>query len=179
MIHPIKHFITITRHRHRVIVACFRCGIGLQGLGHDLSKYTPAEFLPGMRYYTGYKSPNDTERRLFGYSSAWMHHKGRNKHHYEYWSDFDIQSGRYAPVPMPRRYVAEMFCDRVAASQIYLGKEYEPSYPLAYYLNGADRRNIHPKTGEEIEFLLRMLAERGEVETYAYIRSWVKAGENG
>ena len=47
--HPIKHFITITRHRHMVIKYCFKMGIGFQGLFHDLSKYTPTEFLAGCK----------------------------------------------------------------------------------------------------------------------------------
>ena len=174
MIHPIKHFITITRHRHCVMTACFRCGIGWQGLLHDLSKYSPAEFFAGARYYSGTRSPNEAERRRYGYSPAWMHHKGRNKHHFEYWTDFNLLTGYYGAVKMPRRYVAEMFCDRVAASKIYRGKDYDDSYPLAYYLNGSDRRNIHPETGEEIEYLLRLLAEHGEKETFAFIRRWLK-----
>ena len=82
MAHPIKHFRTITRHRHAVIRNCFKAGIGWQGLFHDLSKYTPTEFIPGAKYYLGTRSPNEEERRLFGFSRAWLHHKGRNKHHY-------------------------------------------------------------------------------------------------
>lgn len=47
MAHPIKHFITITKHRHRVMLHCFKAGIPFQGLTHDLSKYSPTEFIPG------------------------------------------------------------------------------------------------------------------------------------
>ena len=81
--HPIKHFITITHHRHKVIAHCFKAGIGFQGLFHDLSKYTFTEFRPGAKYYQGTRSPNEKERELFGYSLARIHHKGRNKHHFE------------------------------------------------------------------------------------------------
>ena len=70
--HPIKHFRTITKHRHKVISHCFKAGLGFRGLLHDLSKYSPAEFIPGAKYYNGKRSPNVTERELFGYSSAWM-----------------------------------------------------------------------------------------------------------
>ena len=83
--HPIEHFRTITRHRHMVLRHCIKAGIPLQGLLHDLSKFTPTEFIPGMLYWQGTRSPNEKERELFGYSEAWMHHKGRNKHHFEYW----------------------------------------------------------------------------------------------
>ena len=59
---------------------CFRIGLYKQGLLHDMSKYSPTEFLVGCRYYKGYMSPNNAERADRGYSSAWLHHKGRNKH---------------------------------------------------------------------------------------------------
>ena len=79
----LNHFNTITKHRHQVIKHCFKAGIGFQGLFHDLSKYTFTEFRIGAKYYMGYKSPNDVERMEKGFSSAWMHHQGRNKHHFE------------------------------------------------------------------------------------------------
>ena len=49
MAHPIKHFVTITKHRNKVVVHCFKAGIGWQGLFHDLSKYSPTEFIPGAK----------------------------------------------------------------------------------------------------------------------------------
>ena len=87
MAHPLGHFKTITKHRHKVIRNCFKAGIFWQGLRHDLSKYSPTEFIPGAKFYLGTRSPNEKEREVYGYSMAWMHHKGRNKHHYEYWYD--------------------------------------------------------------------------------------------
>ena len=98
MIHPIRHFITITKHRHRVIINCFKAGIGFQGLFHDLSKYSLTEFIPGAKYYMGIKSPNETERNECGYSSAWLHQKGRNKHHFEYWTDYSPVHKKVMPV---------------------------------------------------------------------------------
>ena len=83
--HPWKHFCTITRHRWKVCSHCFRVGLYWRGLTHDLSKYSPTEFWTGAKYYQGTRSPNSYERELYGYSAAWMHHKGRNRHHYEYW----------------------------------------------------------------------------------------------
>ena len=88
------HFCTITRHRHQVIKHCKKAGILWQGLRHDLSKYTPTEFIPGVKFYTGHRSPNEGEREVFGYSKAWMHHKGRNRHHFEYWVDYNIETHR-------------------------------------------------------------------------------------
>ena len=175
MSHPIKHFKTITRHRHAVIRHCFKCGIGWQGLFHDLSKYSPTEFIAGARYYLGTRSPNEKERELFGYSLAWMHHKGRNKHHFEYWVDLNIATKQYEPVPMPTRYVTEMFCDRVAACKIYRGKDYTDSSALEYFLRGNARSKMHEKTADLLEAWLRMLAEKGEKETFKYIKSINKA----
>ena len=85
------HFETITRHKLLVMKYCFACGLYEQGLAHDLSKYSPTEFIPGCIYYQGDHSPNEAERLARGYSSAWLHHKGRNKHHLEYWIDYSIK----------------------------------------------------------------------------------------
>ncbi len=164
------HFWTVTRHRHQVMVHCAKAGIFWQGLRHDWSKYSPTEFIPGVKYYTGKRSPNEGEREKYGYSMAWMHHKGRNKHHFEYWSDYNLETKRNEPVEMPYNYVIEMFCDRVAASKIYNGKNYKQTDPLTYFSRRKPHRSIHIKTREELEKLLVMLAEKGEEETFRYIR---------
>lgn len=169
------HFLTITRHRHKVIAHCAKAGILWQGLKHDLSKYTPTEFIPGVKYYTGKRSPNEGEREEYGYSKAWMHHKGRNRHHFEYWTDYNIKTHRNEPVEMPYNYVVEMFCDRVAAGKIYNGKDYKQTSPLEYFEKRKTSRSIHPKTSDELEILLRMLATKGEKETFKYIRNRLKA----
>ena len=166
----IKHFITITKHRHAVIRHCKKAGILWQGLFHDLSKYTPSEFICGAKYYQGDKSPNDKERRVFGYSSAWMHHKGRNRHHFEYWTDYSPETGKYGPVKMPLKYVKEMFCDRIAASKIYQGENYTESHPIEYFERGRGNRLIHPETSDFLEKLLIMLRDEGEDKTFEYIR---------
>lgn len=171
MSHPFLHFRTITKHRHRVIAHCFRAGIGLGGLFHDLSKYSPIEFIPGMRYYQGTRSPNERERELFGYSAAWMHHKGRNRHHFEYWNDLNPKTKAYEPVRMPTRYLKEMFCDRVAASKIYQGGKYTDRHPLDYFLRGNARMKMHPDTADVLQSWLTMLAEQGERATFAHIKS--------
>ena len=167
----IKHFITITKHRHAVIRHCKKAGILWQGLFHDLSKYLPSEFISGAKYYQGDKSPNDKERRLFGYSSAWMHHKGRNRHHFEYWTDYSPETGVYGPVKMPVNYVKEMFCDRLAASKIYQGDKYTDSHPIEYFERGRKNRLIHPETSDILEKLLIMVRDEGEEKTFEYIRN--------
>ncbi len=166
-----RHFTTITYHKYLVMKGCFAVGLIKQGILHDLSKYSPAEFLVGAKYYQGTRSPNNAEREAIGYSTAWLHHKGRNKHHYEYWIDYSMtQTKGFVPVPMPEKYIVEMFMDRIAASKVYNDKNYDKSDPLKYYNYGKEYAPIHEDTKKKLEFLLEMLAEKGEKETFMYIR---------
>lgn len=165
-----KHLNTINEHKIEVGKNCFRCGLYKQGILHDLSKYSWTEFSVGAKYYQGTRSPNEAEREDKGYTSSWLHHKGRNKHHFEYWTDYDPKTRLMSPVKMPTKYVIEMFCDRVAASKIYLKDKYKEDEPLKYYMRAKKIRVIHPESAELIETLLKMLAEKGEKETFAYIR---------
>lgn len=173
-----NHFRTITRHRHLVIRHCWKAGIFWQGLRHDLSKYSPTEFLPGARYYQGNRSPNEKEREVLGYSVAWMHHKGRNKHHFEYWNDYNPKEKRVMPVKMPARYLAEMFCDRLAASKVYAGDQYQQDHSLRYFQNSNARKRgmLHPETEEKLMELLEILAQQGEEAAFAAVRELVKKG---
>lgn len=168
-----NHFKTITYHRLLVMQGCFQVGLYVQGLLHDLSKYSPTEFIVGARYWQGDRSPNNAEREDIGYSSAWLHHKGRNKHHYEYWMDYsthDIKGGM-SPAPMPTRYVVEMFMDRVAACKVYHKDAYTDKDPLIYYQSSTTPPPLHPRTKRQLEFLLHMLADHGEEKTFRYIRT--------
>lgn len=174
--HPIKHFITITHHRWLVRSGCFRVGLYRQGLTHDLSKYSPTEFWVGAKYFQGNRSPNAAEREEYGYSLAWMHHKGRNRHHYEYWSDMSRETGRYEYVQMPRRYLAEMVMDRIAACKTYQGSAYTDASALAYLDGSREKKIMNPETLRQLRFLLEMLAQRGEDETFRYIKTAVLSG---
>ena len=165
-----KHFRTITRHRHLVMRNCFRVGLYRRGLLHDLSKYGWTEFRVGVRYYQGTRSPNAAERETEGYSSAWMHHKGRNKHHYEYWTDLK-------PVPMPTEYLVEMVMDRIAACKVYQGERYTDQAPLDYLNLALDSYLMHPETMQKLKFLLAMLRDQGEEETFRFIREVVLKGK--
>lgn len=167
-----KHFKTVTYHKWLVMKGCFAVGLYRQGLTHDLSKYSPTEFLVGAKYYQGDRSPNNAEREEKGYSSAWLHHKGRNKHHYEYWIDYSTSASQtgIVPVPMPDKYIAEMMMDRIAASKVYKGKDYTDSAPLEYFLRGKDLPIIHAYTRDKLERYLTMLAEKGEKETFRHIK---------
>ena len=175
--HPIKHFVTITAHRMRVLDGCFRVGLYWQGLTHDLSKYSPTEFWRGARYYQGTRSPNAQEREEKGYSEAWMHHKGRNRHHYEYWTDISPQTKRYEPVAMPRKYLVEMVMDRRAACMTYQGKNYHPGAELEYLEKSQERLAMHPQTQRQLVYILTMLRDEGEQATFRYIRESVLKGK--
>ncbi|EOT26056.1 hypothetical protein C805_02028 [Eubacterium sp. 14-2] len=169
-----QHFKTITRHKALVMQGCFRVGLYRQGLLHDLSKYTPVEFLVGCRYFQGNLSPNNIERKQKGYSSSWLHHKGRNKHHMEYWIDYGTGEHRgMTGMKMPIKYVVEMFIDRMSASKNYLREDYTDRSPLEYYENGKAYHMLHEDTRKLLEHLLRMLAERGEDVTFRYIKQVV------
>ena len=175
-----EHFRTITKHKLMVMRYCFKIGLYRQGLLHDLSKYSPAEFLVGCKYYQGDRSPNNAEREATGVSRAWLHHKGRNLHHFEYWVDYSTDSDKVIMgARMPRKYVAEMVMDRISASRTYRGKDYTRHDPLAYFLKSRDRLwFIHPQTKKELEGLLRMLSDKGEDYTFRYIRyRYLKEGK--
>ncbi len=174
------HLKTITRHHHLVCGYCLRAGLIRQGLLHDLSKLSPTEFLVGARYYQGTRSPNNAEREETGVSMAWLHHKGRNRHHFEYWIDYTAEKSAHIieGARMPRRYVAEMIFDRVSASRVYSGEAYTDEFPLMYFLRSRDKLwIIHEDTKKQMEFLLRMWARKGEDYTIRYIRNVFLKGE--
>lgn len=165
-----KHFKTITKHKILVAQGCFKVGLYWQGLTHDLSKYSPTEFFNGVHYFQGYRSPISAEREEKGYSEAWMHHKGRNKHHYEYWTDMNLEIKQYESRPMPRKYLVEMVMDRRAASMTYRGKEYTDAFPLEYQLTSKDRPLMNEQTCRELEYILTMLRDKGEKATFRYLK---------
>ena len=166
------HLRTVMIHKYHVAEGCFRIGLYKQGIMHDLSKFSPTEFLTSVKYYDGHRSPNAVERELYGCSRAWLHHKGRNRHHFEYWIDFsafapDIAIG----CRMPMKYVAEMVCDRIAASKNYKGKDYTDASAWEYYAHSRDHYILHPETRAQLETCLQILRDEGEDACFAYIRT--------
>ena len=178
-----KHFCTITHHKNLVMAGCFKIGLYKQGLLHDLSKYSSTEFLVGCNYYPRNMSPNNAERKDKGYSLAWLHHKGRNKHHLEYWIDYGVsnENGKehrgMVGMKMPVRYVCEMFIDRISASKNYQKEQYTDHSALDYFLKGKDHYLIHPDTEALLWYLLLMLAKRGEKDTFAFVKNEVLKGK--
>ena len=170
-VHFWAHFKTVHHHRALVRKYCFRLGLYWQGLTHDLSKYSPVEFLAGAKYFQGDRSPNDAQRREDGYSASWLHHKGRNRHHFEYWTDYGLHGEGIVGVNMPKKYIAEMFCDRLAASKTYRGAAFKLSDPYDFFIRGKDKRLLMAQeTSDLIESLLIMLRDQGEDATFDYIK---------
>ena len=147
---------------------CCRVGIPWQGLVHDLSKFTPTEFIPSVRYYQGTSSPIGAERRANGYSIAWLHHKSQNKHHWEYWVEFRDDGSEYY-VKMPMNYLKEMLCDWLAAGKTYNRNTWQPNYPLIYFTKHEKYYKLHPETKAFALKVLHMFADEGEDATLTWL----------
>lgn len=113
----IGHLHTIRLHRKWVRYYCRLAGIRWRGWKHDLSKYSPTEFFESARYWTGNTSPITEAKLAQGYSRAWLHHRGRNSHHWAYWAD-NFSEGMIVH-PMPMNDFVEMVCDFIAAGIAY------------------------------------------------------------
>jgi len=76
---------------------------------------------------------------------------------------------------MPNKYIFESFCDHLAASKVYNKKKFKPQMVWDYYYN-KERYYlpIHDKTREKFEFLLKIYLEKGEKETFRYMREALK-----
>lgn len=167
-----KHLATINHHRYEVMKNCFACGLYYQGLTHDLSKYSPSEFMESVKYFQGNRSPYMYEKEHFGFAPGWLHHKGRNKHHWEYW--YDMIDGKWQPLPMPYNYFVEMVCDRVAACKIYEKEKYTNASALNYFLSRKDALYMHPKTRQDLQQVLEDIAQNGEEKVFKDLKAEIK-----
>ena len=153
-----KHTALVLRHKHKVFWHCVKCGLIWRGIVHDLSKFTPEEFFESVKYYQGNRSPIGVCRRETGMSRAWLHHKGRNKHHIEYWLDGDC-----AVTPMmPYKYAVECVCDKLAATKTYAKKSYTKDMPLNHWYKYGNKVEGNPKTMKFIEEVFIDIAEHGD-----------------
>lgn len=170
------HLKTVHRHRAMVRRLCFKCGLYWQGMTHDMSKYSPVEFWNGVKFYTGTKSPHIGEREVYGYSKAWIHHHNKNKHHAEYWQDIGTD-GKNTAIDMPPKYFAEMLCDRVAASMVYLGDKFTMNSPLEYYRSHCDENQFHSNTRQELEWWLLNICIIGVDKAFNELKETLKEGK--
>ena len=159
---PIKniflHLKLITYHRWLVFKLCFKVGEPWRGFVHDLSKYSPTEFFECVKYYTGKSSPITGAKKDKGYSKAWLHHKGRNKHHAEYWVDYNAPC--ITPI-IPYKYAVEMVCDKLAAGMAYMKKDFTKEYELEYWKKEREKVKINEKTANFVTAVLENVARDG------------------
>lgn len=153
-----KHLHMVNKHRFMVFIHCCKCGFFWRGLVHDLSKYSIVEFWEGVKYYNGKHSPIVGCRQDLGYSRAWLHHKGKNKHHIEYWYDEELE---VQPV-MPFKYAVECVCDKLAASKCYNGKDYSQDKLLSHWLKWNVSGNMNDKTRKFFTQVFTDLKDYGE-----------------
>ncbi len=154
----VGHFMVITRHKWVVLKLCCKVGQPWRGLVHDLSKYSPTEFWEGVKYFNGKHSPITDAKKDKGYSQAWLHHKGRNKHHTDYW--VDLSAPDKTPI-IPYQYVAEMLCDKLAAGMVYKGKDWTKEYELDYWLNERDKTLVNDQVEALITEFLTQVSKDG------------------
>ena len=152
------HLTVVTKHRWRVFVNCIKCGIPWRGFIHDLSKFSPVEFFESVKYFQGNRSPIGACRRATGMSKAWLHHKGRNKHHIEYWHDDESTEH---PV-MPYKYAVECVCDKLAATRVYAGKNFSDDLALMHWERYGCRVRGNPLTLKFVEQVFIDVKEHGE-----------------
>lgn len=161
------HFRTVTHHRVEVMRLCFKAGLYKQGTVHDLSKYSFTEFFSSVPYYDGKSTPIARERADKGYSETWLHHKGHNKHHPEYWVDFS--KGQPYPVRMPKKYVAEMACDMISASETYLGENFSQEKPLEFLLS--HKPYMHEDSFQDLKKILTIVSDEGIDRGLDYVKT--------
>lgn len=155
MIRMLKHLKRILRHKFWVAYYCFQLGLYKQGILHDLSKFGWYEFSRSVKFYDDNTSPLNKEKEILGYSRSYLHHRGRNPHHYEYWVT-QLDAGG-VPVKIPRKYALELVCDYLAAGKIYSGNSFQGEYNwwIKYV---SSPRAIHPETKEFITQCFKNLA---------------------
>lgn len=122
-----KYLKTICIHKWYVFIECCKEGIIWQGIVHDLSKFSLSEFIPSAKYYNGEGNEQ--------YQRSWLHHKGHNKHHWEYWVDWDSKTGKYITIEIPLKYLKEMYADMVGASKAYNKSNFDVREPYNYFKN--------------------------------------------
>ena len=171
-----KHFKTVCKHKAVVYRECKACGIRWQGIVHDLSKFSHVEFASSAKYFQGTGSPIERQKAKEGYSEAWLHHKGHNKHHWEWWTDF-ANDGTIIANKIPKRYVVEMLCDWIGAGKTYSKELWTREEPLKYYNKVRAGRHFHPETEAVIVRFLELIRDFGLNEFHSIAKQWLKTGE--
>ena len=148
------HLKTVLTHKYWVFVYCCKLGIPWQGIKHDMSKFSWTEFSESVKYYQGgKKSPIPVIKAERGYSKAWQHHKGRNKHHYEYWTDNYSKGTTFIKIPF--KYVIELIADWLSAGRTYNGKSFTIDDEIEWWNKWPEKCAINPETVELIDKIFK------------------------
>ena len=152
------HLRKIQKHRRYVRKYCFWAGIPWRGLAHDLSKYSPVEFWESVRYYNGIGSPINEAKKEQGYSLAWLHHRGRNRHHWAYWAD-NFSEG-FTVYPMPKDDFVELVCDFLGAGKAYSKEKFTYDKEYKWWLFDREHGNaaMNPVNKRMLDIILHDLA---------------------
>lgn len=158
--HIFKHLGVVLKHKFLVFRYCCKAGIPFRGLVHDMNKFGFTEFFLSSKYYDGTKSPTIIEREYKdGISMICLHHTGRNKHHWQYWIDFD--RNQFIIAKMPYKCCLEFVCDMLSASKTYNSKEFSYEVVLDYYVKRYDSYLMHPGCKEFVRECFKGLISEG------------------
>ncbi|WP_080846507.1 DUF5662 family protein [Cytobacillus gottheilii] len=138
-----KNFLYILDHKLNVLVECWKEGLYIQGIIHDLSKFSPKEFFPYAKKFFSDGELNQEDEMKWKY--AWLHHQHKNKHHAEYWV---VDPQNKTALPMPKKYLIEMVCDWRSFSRSW-GRKVKPST-----VDPSARLVLHPDSRKELEIIL-------------------------
>ena len=147
------HLKTVLKHKYWVFRYAWMAGIPFRGIIHDFSKFSPTEFCKSVKWYNGKQSPVACEREVMGFSEIWLHHRGHNSHHFEYWvywvdkdKDKDLGDGGVIVPIMPFKDALEMVCDWLGAGRAYLGTDFSMTKQIEYFDRATNSPFIHPQT---------------------------------
>lgn len=127
----------VLEHKKNVFIECWKEGLYLHAITHDLSKLLPSEFF-------GYANHDFSSKEYdLDFEYSWLYHQRRNKHHWNYWVD-----SKGSALPMPEKYIKQMVCDWRAMSRKFGDTAKE------FYLSNKDKMLLHSKTVESLEFEL-------------------------
>jgi hypothetical protein len=140
-----RYLRTVIKHKYYVFIAGFKFGVPLYRLIiHDWSKFLPSEWFP---YVDKFERSNDS----LAFEIAWLKHKHRNPHHWEYW--VDNEGDCYLPPPS---YLREMVADWMAA-----GKAYEGEWPTennwVWYTNNQHKIRLKGAARVYVEELMKRI----------------------
>jgi hypothetical protein len=145
------------------MLECFRFGLYWRGIMHDMSKFSPDEFIPYAQWFYGFFGIGWSQEKYGGcgdeiatherlrkaFDVAWLKHLHRNQHHHQHWLLVNDSDGTY-PLKMPRKYALEMWCDWIGAGLAITGRR----DVKLWYSKNKTNMNLYPSTREYIERLM-------------------------